>query len=55
MVSVDGLRQHKSSVVGGMVAAHRKTFADSGMNFISGTARFIAPRTVEIKTHTGTP
>jgi pyruvate/2-oxoglutarate dehydrogenase complex dihydrolipoamide dehydrogenase (E3) component len=36
-----------------MVAAHRKTFADSGMNFISGTARFIAPRTVEIKTHNG--
>lgn len=36
-----------------MVAAHRKMFADSGMNFISGTARFIAPRTVEIKTHNG--
>jgi probable pyridine nucleotide-disulfide oxidoreductase len=36
-----------------MVAAHRKMFADSAMNFISGTARFIAPRTVEIKTHNG--
>ena len=51
--SVDGLRQHKSSVVDGMVAAHKKMFADSGMDFILGTARFIAPRTTEIKTHDG--
>jgi probable pyridine nucleotide-disulfide oxidoreductase len=49
-VSVDGLRQHKSSVVDGMVAAHKKMFADSGMDFILGTARFIAPRTVEVET-----
>jgi probable pyridine nucleotide-disulfide oxidoreductase len=53
LVSVDGLRQHKSSVVDGMVAAHRKMFADSGMDFIMGTARFIAPRTAEIETHDG--
>jgi probable pyridine nucleotide-disulfide oxidoreductase len=53
LVSVDGLRQHKSSVVDGMVAAHRKMFADSGIDFILGTARFIGPRTVEIKTHDG--
>lgn len=53
LVSVDGLRQHKSSVVDGMVAAHKKMFADSGMDFILGTARFIGPRTVQIKTHKG--
>jgi probable pyridine nucleotide-disulfide oxidoreductase len=53
LVSVDGLRQHKSSVVDGMVAAHRKMFADSGMDFIMGSARFIAPRTAEIETHDG--
>lgn len=53
LVSVDGLRQHKSSIVDGMVAAHRKMFADSGMDFILGTARFIGPRIVEIKTHNG--
>ena len=53
LVSVDGLRQHKSSVVDGMVAAHKKMFADSGMDFILGTARFLAPRTVEIETHDG--
>src|SRR5215213_10653144 len=50
LVSVNGLRQHKSSVVDGMVAAHKKMFADSGMDFILGTARFIAPRTVEVET-----
>jgi probable pyridine nucleotide-disulfide oxidoreductase len=53
-VSVDGLRRHKSSVVDGMVAAHKKMFADSGMDFILGTARFIAPRTVEVKTRNET-
>jgi probable pyridine nucleotide-disulfide oxidoreductase len=53
LVSVDALRRHKSSVVDGMVAAHKKMFADSGMDFILGTARFVAPRTAEIKTHDG--
>jgi pyruvate/2-oxoglutarate dehydrogenase complex dihydrolipoamide dehydrogenase (E3) component len=52
-VSVEGLRQHKTSVVDGMVAAHKKMFADSGMDFILGTARFIAPRTAEVETHQG--
>jgi pyruvate/2-oxoglutarate dehydrogenase complex dihydrolipoamide dehydrogenase (E3) component len=50
LVSLDGLRRHKSSVVDGMVAAHKKMFAASGMDFILGTARFIAPRTVEVET-----
>ena len=50
LVSLDGLRRHKSSVVDGMVAAHKEMFADSGMDFILGTARFIAPRTVEVET-----
>jgi len=53
LVSLDGLRQHRSSVVDGMVAAHKKMFADSGMDFILGTARFIGPRTAEIETHGG--
>ncbi len=52
-VSLEGLRRHKSSVVDGMVAAHQKMFAESGMDFILGTARFIAPRTAEIKVHDG--
>jgi pyruvate/2-oxoglutarate dehydrogenase complex dihydrolipoamide dehydrogenase (E3) component len=36
-----------------MVAAHEKMFAESGMDFILGTARFVAERTVAITTGGG--
>jgi pyruvate/2-oxoglutarate dehydrogenase complex dihydrolipoamide dehydrogenase (E3) component len=52
-ISLDGLRRHKESVVDAMVTAHEKMFADSGMDFVLGTARFVAERTVEIETRTG--
>jgi pyruvate/2-oxoglutarate dehydrogenase complex dihydrolipoamide dehydrogenase (E3) component len=52
-ISLELLRRHKESVVDGMVAAHQKLFADSGMDFVLGTARFITGRTVEIQTRTG--
>lgn len=53
VVSLEALRHHKESVVGGMVQAHRKLFADSGMDFVMGTARFVAPRTVRIDLNDG--
>jgi pyruvate/2-oxoglutarate dehydrogenase complex dihydrolipoamide dehydrogenase (E3) component len=49
-VSLARLRQHKESVVGGMVSAHEKMFAESGMDFILGTATFVAECTVAIET-----
>jgi len=52
-ISLDRLRQHKESVVDGMVAAHEKLFADSGMDFVLGRARFIGERTVEISARSG--
>jgi pyruvate/2-oxoglutarate dehydrogenase complex dihydrolipoamide dehydrogenase (E3) component len=52
-ISLDWLRQHKESVVDGMVAAHEQLFADSGMDFVLGTARFVSERTVEIRTRSG--
>lgn len=52
-VSLDALRRHKESVIGGMVEAHRTMFQDSGMDFMMGTARFVAPRTVQIATNDG--
>jgi pyruvate/2-oxoglutarate dehydrogenase complex dihydrolipoamide dehydrogenase (E3) component len=52
-ISLGALRRHKESVVGGMVSAHEKMFAESGMDFILGTAHFVAPRTVEIRTRDG--
>ncbi|MBQ0924251.1 dihydrolipoyl dehydrogenase family protein [Saccharopolyspora endophytica] len=47
------LRAHKDGVVGAMVNAHVKLFADSGMDFILGTARFVGERTAEIRTDDG--
>jgi pyruvate/2-oxoglutarate dehydrogenase complex dihydrolipoamide dehydrogenase (E3) component len=52
-VSLELLRRHKESVVGGMVSAHEEMFVASGMDFVLGTARFVAARTVEITTVEG--
>lgn len=47
-VDLAGLRARKEGVVGAMVAAHETMFPASGMDFVKGTARFVAERTVEI-------
>lgn len=52
-VSLELLRHHKEAVVGGMVAAHETMFDASGMDFVLGTARFLAERTVEITIDSG--
>ncbi|HEX5510533.1 MAG TPA: FAD-dependent oxidoreductase [Actinomycetales bacterium] len=52
-ISLELLRHHKESVVGGMVTAHEKLFADSGMEFLLGVARFVDQRTVQVKTRDG--
>ncbi len=52
-VSLELLRRHKEGVVDGMVAAHEKMFAASGMDFVLGSARFISERTIEIAVRDG--
>ncbi|CAM3048224.1 NAD(P)/FAD-dependent oxidoreductase [Actinomyces slackii] len=53
-IDLAALRARKEAVVGGMVAAHRDTlYPSSGMDFVLGTARFIAERTVEIDVEGG--
>lgn len=52
-VDLDLLRTHKDGVVGGMVDAHAQMFADSGIDFVLGTARFVAPWTAQITTRDG--
>lgn len=52
-VSLERLRHHNESVVGGMVAAHEKMFADSGMDFLMGNARFTGERTVRVVLNNG--
>ena len=53
-VDLAALRARKESVVAGLVAAHRDAlYPSSGMDFVLGSARFIAPRTVEIAVSDG--
>jgi len=52
-IDLAALRARKEAVVAGMVAAHEKMFPASGMDFVRGTARFVAPRTVEIALNDG--
>ncbi|GAA4288246.1 dihydrolipoyl dehydrogenase family protein [Georgenia daeguensis] len=52
-ISLERLREHKESVVGGMVAAHTTMFPASGMDFLMGTARFTGERTVEVALNDG--
>src|SRR4051812_21652539 len=52
-VVLDRLRAHKEGVVGGMVVAHAGLFTGSGMDFLMGTARFVAERTVEVALNGG--
>ncbi|MER6978925.1 dihydrolipoyl dehydrogenase family protein [Streptomyces carpinensis] len=47
------LRSHKEDVVSGMVELNHRQFLESGMDFVLGTARFVAERTVEIDLHDG--
>ncbi len=47
-IDLAALRRRKEGVVGAMVAAHEHMFPASGMDFVRGTARFVAPRTVEV-------
>jgi pyruvate/2-oxoglutarate dehydrogenase complex dihydrolipoamide dehydrogenase (E3) component len=52
-INLERLREHKEGVVGSMVAAHARLFAESGMDFTLGTARFIGERTIQIVTNDG--
>ena len=53
-IDLAALRARKEGVVGAMVTAHEKMFPASGMDFVKGTARFVAERTVEIALNDGT-
>ncbi|MEQ6028233.1 FAD-dependent oxidoreductase [Streptomyces salinarius] len=52
-VDLHMLRSHKDGVVADMVALNRQQFLDSGMDFVLGTARFVAERTVAIDLNDG--
>ncbi|WP_308467785.1 dihydrolipoyl dehydrogenase family protein [Rathayibacter soli] len=52
-VDIDLLRLRKEDVVGTMVNGQLASFTGSGMDFILGEAKFVAPRTVEVAVNDG--
>ncbi len=52
-VDLELLRRRKEDVVGTMVKGQLASFTGSGMDFIMGEARFVAPRTVEVALNDG--
>jgi len=51
-VSIDMLavRERKRSMVGDLIAVHRHNYANSGAELIMGEGRFVAPKTIEVRT-----
>ncbi|RQS63137.1 FAD-dependent oxidoreductase [Burkholderia sp. Bp8984] len=49
-----GVSSYVASVVGGMVDVNRRAFAQSGLELVIGTGRFVAPRTIAVRAADGT-
>lgn len=52
-VDMRGVRQRKRSMVEGLVAIHLERYKASGAELILGEARFVAPKTLEVKSQDG--
>jgi pyruvate/2-oxoglutarate dehydrogenase complex dihydrolipoamide dehydrogenase (E3) component len=52
-VDMRGVRQRKRSMVEGLVAIHLERYKESGAELILGEARFVAPKTLEVKSGNG--
>ncbi|MGW6173671.1 dihydrolipoyl dehydrogenase family protein [Arthrobacter sp. NPDC055138] len=52
-MDINLLRHRKEDVVDTMVAGQKKLFTGSGMDFILGEAKFVAPKTVEVSLNDG--
>lgn len=53
LVDMAGVRQNKRAVVSAMIEANRASFVASGMDFILGEGKFIAPKTLEVRLNDG--
>ena len=52
-VDMRGVRQRKRTMVEGLVATHLERYKTSGAELIIGEARFVAPKTLEVKSPDG--
>src|SRR5271154_947724 len=53
-IDMSGVRARKRQMVDGLVNLHLDRYKSSGAELILGEARFVAPRTVEVKMQNGT-
>src|ERR1700739_4303477 len=53
-VEMSGVRQHKRNMVSGLNEMYLENYKHTGAEFILGTGRFVAPRTVEVTLGDGT-
>ena len=47
------VRERKRDMVAGQIAGHRRHYKDSGTELIMGSARFVAPKTLEVRLNDG--
>jgi pyruvate/2-oxoglutarate dehydrogenase complex dihydrolipoamide dehydrogenase (E3) component len=54
-VAIDmvAVRRRKRDMVDGQIAAHLRAYKDSGAELILGSARFVAPKTLEVRLNAG--
>jgi pyruvate/2-oxoglutarate dehydrogenase complex dihydrolipoamide dehydrogenase (E3) component len=52
-IDMRAVRQRKRDMVDDLVAVHRRNYANSGAELIMGEGRFVAPKTIEVRTDAG--
>jgi pyruvate/2-oxoglutarate dehydrogenase complex dihydrolipoamide dehydrogenase (E3) component len=52
-IDMAGVHARKSRMIDGLMELHRRKYAASGAAILWGTARFVAPRTFEVRTNEG--
>ena len=52
-IDMSRVRQRKRDMVDGLVALHREEYRASGADLIMGAARFVAPKTLEVRLNDG--
>jgi len=52
-IDMRGVRQRKRSMVEELIAIHSRNYSNSGAELVMGEGRFVAPKTIEVRAHSG--
>src|SRR2546425_11571126 len=52
-INMQAVRERKRRMVGGLLEVHLANYKDSGAELVMGSGRFIAPKTIEVKSGDG--